>query len=402
MRLVFVNRTHPGEPHVSGMRIGRFAREMSQRGHEVAVLTSTLSTEPAGTGGASLAERLATHDWTSPLVVPAESGRAHPRDGSGGLPGPIRRGVTMWRLAVQGGAFVEWQREAWKPSELLARQFRPDCVWATFGNTSNWIVAQRLAARAGCPWVADIKDNWELFIPPPLRRWMAWRFRDAAGHTCNSEHHQIAARASIAFRHVQVIYSGVADEFFEHPAPTKPARHRLLLVGSTYRHPWLERYLAALRAWLARLDDVDRRSIEFLYAGSDGERVARALGDIPLGCATRVEAQLPIHQLAELTRDAFANSYIWLAETFHHKLMELLIAGRPVIAYPGENSESRRLAAGTPTQFAACADERDLAAALDAAWERRGNPAAASTGVHWRWSDFAAELEAFLARAARR
>ena len=70
-----------------------------------------------------------------------------------------------------------------------------------------------LAKAFGCPWVLDIKDNWELYVPSGLRRLMAWRTRGWAAVTANAEF--TARKANIWQRSdAAIIYSGVDDVFF--------------------------------------------------------------------------------------------------------------------------------------------------------------------------------------------
>ena len=74
-----------------------------------------------------------------------------------------------------------------KATDALADAFQPDIVWTTFGSLEAVLVAKRAAARRRCPWVLDIKDNPEVFIPAGLRKVMAWRTRGCAALTANAQ-----------------------------------------------------------------------------------------------------------------------------------------------------------------------------------------------------------------------
>ena len=43
---------------------------------------------------------------------------------------------------------------------------------------------------AGCPWVADIKDIWDVFIPGPFKLSLAQIYADAAALTTFSDFHR--------------------------------------------------------------------------------------------------------------------------------------------------------------------------------------------------------------------
>jgi hypothetical protein len=405
MRLVFVNHAHPDIRHVSGMRLGRFAQELARRGQQVALLTSALpGVATVDPSGPTLSKWLAGHDWRQPLVVavPAVRRRTLELIRQNRVPGVLRRALTLWQFIAYGGVFADWQVAATRAAAQLAEEFRPEMVWGTFGNTTNLSIAQQLAHRAGCPWAMDIKDNWAAFTPGALRRPMAWRFRDASGWTSNSRHHQQVAQRWLRSFRTEVIYSGVADDFFERAAGAHEAeRLRLLLVGGIYDDARLRSFLAAVRAWMAGLPPSERCSAVFTYAGSDSDRVIAALRVVPIPCATHVHSQLTISDVAGLATASFATAYLRASFTFHQKLLELLVCGRPLICYPGESAESKALASETNTLFASCETEAEVGDALSAAWARRKEDVRGIRFPPWRWADFAESLESFLMRCVK-
>lgn len=402
MRLVFVNHAHPNLSHVSGMRLGYFAVEMARRGHQVVLLTCAL---PASTAvdptGPSLTEQLNAHDWTRPMVVaiPPVRRRALDLIRHNRVPAIVRRVMTAWQLVIHGGMFADWHKAAEGAIAQLSDEFRPDAVWGTFGNTTNLTIAQQLARHAGCPWVMDIKDNWTAFVPRLIRRPMAWRFRDAAGWTSNCRHHQEVAIRWFRQRPTEVIYSGVAEEFFGCADPSPDSeRRQLLLLGSVYDDARLAAYLAAVREWMESLPPEERESALFIYAGTDDRRVADAVKRAALPCAVRILGHRSIGELARIARASFANTYLFASFTFHHKLLELLVCGRPVICFPAEHAEDRELASQTATMFESCDTAADLRGALAVAWATRRDEPGCARLPAWRWSDFAESLERFLER----
>ena len=104
----------------------------------------------------------------------------------------------------------------------------------------------------------------------------------------------------------------------------------------------------------------------------------------------------PIEELARRAAQSFANCYLWAPFGFHHKLLELLVAGRPVLAFPGEHAESRELAAQCTTPFFACNNPDQLKAALQQAWATRGeDKLRGELAPPWRWDEFSEGLEAY-------
>lgn len=397
MRLVFVNHAHPDTPHVSGMRVGNFAREMANRGHQVVVLTSPVEGSAMfGPERNDIGQSLTSHDWTRPLVVAVPPGRrwALEQIRHGTLPSALRRALTLSQFVAHGGVFADWHRAAIPAMNRLADAFKPDLIWGTFGNTTNLAIAQQIARRVGCPWVMDIKDSWTVFVPRILRRPLAWRFRDAAVRTGNSYFHQEIAQQWFARIPTTVIYSGVADEFFDSTeCVSGSGRYQLLLVGSVYDGVRLRSYLKAVRTWLESISETERQSVTFAYAGSDSGHVHRALKDISLPCQLHIMEQRDISDFALVARASFANSYLTASFTFHHKLLELLACGRPLICYPSERTESKMLASHSTTAFASCSSEGELRDALAAAWAIRRQPCAVGDPPPWRWGDFAVDLE---------
>ena len=406
MRLVFVNHAHPDIAHVSGMRLGYFAKEMARRGHQVVLLTCALpGSADVDPTGPRLSALLTTHDWAQPLVIaiPPIRRRALELIRQNRLPAPLRRALTLWQFVAHGGMFADWHKATDGAAAQLVKEFRPELVWGTFGNTTNLALAQRLARRAGCVWVMDIKDNWEAFVPAALRRWMARRFCDAAGITSNSQHHGQVASRWLGLHQSEVIYSGVAEAFFEGASDGGGGEGRdLLLVGSVYDDRWLSDYLAVVREWVGGLHAMERQAIRIVYVGSDARRVTGALNaGEPWPCAVKVMSQLSIAELAALARGAFANTFLSASFTFHHKLLELLVCGQPLICYPGISDESHALAARCSTSVAFCETPKQLRDGLTTAWSKRTNRKQEVSVPAWRWSDFAVNLESFFQRVVQ-
>ena len=135
---------------------------------------------------------------------------------SSATPGALRRALTAYLILAEGGVQGDWVAGARNAYGTIIEDFRPEIVWANFGNLSNLVVGQQLATRARTPWAIDFKDNFASYVPAGLHSALALRFRNAAAFTANSVlHEQAAARWFRQSR--DVIYSSVAPDMVASP-----------------------------------------------------------------------------------------------------------------------------------------------------------------------------------------
>lgn len=395
--MVFVNYAHPEVRHVSSMRLFFFAKAMAARGHQVVLLTGK---PPAGKtvtpSATDVAGALSRHDWAVPLVLSVAGFREGSPKSIPGLPlhALLRKARTAWALVVGDGVYAQWVENAGPVIGALAESFRPDLVWATFGNTSNLVLGQSVARRAHCPWMADVKDNWNEFVPRGLRKAVASRFRDVTALTTNSRLHSDTARVCFGPKPLQVLYSGVADEFYQtRLQPRIPQENcTFALVGSTYSDAKLAAFLDSFREWRGTSS---KSGVRLAYAGSDAAKVSAAADAAGLDQATDIHGQLSLGDLATMVRQATAVCYLWEPTGFHHKLLELLVVGTPVVCYPHEHAESMVLAAQSSTPFFVCADRQELMRVFDVVLTHRNDAATEAAPPAWTWADMCLGLETF-------
>jgi glycosyltransferase involved in cell wall biosynthesis len=376
VNLVLVNHSHPDVPHISATRSWFFARELAKMGHRVVQICQAVDTCQFAGDAALLAKRLEGHDWSQPYLMAVPPSRRLLLDlvRSRKTPSPLRKALVAYSFAVNGGVFTDFSHGARPYVAALARAFRPDAVWGIFLDTDCWLIAQRLARSAKCPWVSDMKDSWDVFIPQPLRGLLARRFGDMAAATCNSEFNARVLSQWFS-RTPTVVYSGVDRRFIEPrgelPSPTKC---RITLTGGLYEQQSVESWVAGVRTWLEQgssVRDASVEGVEIAYAGGDSRRAAQVLQPLSGLAEVRVHSYLPLPELAALCRSASVNAYIRTPKTFHHKLLELLSCGRPVLAFPGETDESRRLVAQCGGTLLTPTTEVELVAALQSLHDAR-------------------------------
>ncbi len=370
-RAVFVNHTHPDGKHVSALRMASFARALAGAGHKIVLLCETLTPDDAALPVADMVTDLANHDYSTPYVLACRPAPTHllARARVGGLPPGLRQTVLGAGYLLNGGVFTDWRDGARPYIPALAENFRPDIVWATFGNTDAWNIARMIAAAAGCPWVADLKDPWSRFLPPGLARLIAGRYRDAAHMTVFSDGHGGEADRFFDLPKT-ILYSGF-EPVSGFPPPPEPTSEppsepfRVLLTGSVYDDDGLERLLDGLALWLG---NAPARDVVFTYAGNDGARVERQVHRLDGLCKTDLRPFMPNAELCGLQRRAHVNAYIHNPHCLlQHKVLELLAAGRPIVCVPGEGVEAKRIAAQVGGQLLASETADDVARALERA-----------------------------------
>lgn len=359
MNILMLNPVHPSVPHISAVRAWRFARELSALGHQVVLVT-----KPAASGVPTGTSLLDGHDWAAPCVLACGSAQAAPSGMSGR--GIFRKLETAVGLLMHGGRDAEWRREAERIAAGMPEDQVPDVIWCTFGKGEAVVAARRIAKTLKRPWVFDLKDNWELYVPRGLRRVMAWRF---SGWACATANAQLTADLLRKWHDADpvIVYSGVERAFY--PAQVQPPTEEAFvvnLVGSVYSRQRLEQFLLGIRQWFNRLDATDQARFTLNYFGGDVDVVRSVACELFADLPIRVHGYIPVETLARHCLGAAANAYLALASNagFHHKLLELLATGKPVIAFPEERSESIELAAtfGTPLRIAS--DSMELAAIL--------------------------------------
>lgn len=143
-----------------------------------------------------------------------------------------------------------------------------------------------------------------------------------------------------------VVYSGVEPDFFFSgtDSPETPVRFSLNVIGSVYFPDKLGSFFEGVRAWFDSLSAEQRQQVTITYLGGDAEIVRSVAASHWPQMPLQAPGYVPVAEMARFCKAAAANAYIANPTTFHHKLLELLACGRPVIAFPSEMAESVQLA----------------------------------------------------------
>ena len=396
MNILLVNPVHPSTPHISAVRAWRFACELAALGHHVILLTAAREGHPQNNF-----DHIADHDWSQVFVLACETAN-QAAEKPICIPKPLRKFQTGWHMLRHGGNQTGWSVNVVKEIKGLSKRFKPDVVWCTFGMLEAVVAAKRIAANAACPWILDIKDDWELFVPWGLRRLMVWRTSGWAAVTANAGYRADKARIWQKTE-ACVVYSGVDEVFFKRTPDSDENRDIFFinLVGSVYFTERLAPALAGIDAWIRSLSSEQRANIMVRYLGGDTKIVADAARESLKSTTIEIKGYLNVEMMAEYCRAAAVNLYIVHPGNFHHKLLELLACGRPLMAYPEETMESRELARQASGVLIEAADTEDVSVELSRlhqSWLDSRDPPSSPDPIRlYSWANQTKMLEEVLA-----
>ena len=360
MRLIFINHVHPETPHVSATRMREFARACAAAGHQVVLLTETLPGKASTLPPAALPAAFDRHDWRMPfpLACAPVPDRLVVRLREGKIAAPIRKPLIAATYLARAGMFTDWRDGSRPYWAALASAFRPDTIWATFGNTDAWVIAQGIARLSGSRWVMDLKDPWSVFIPALLRKILASRFTDFAGATALSYQHAKDTERWFGCRPT-VIYSGIENVFLRAPAPVPLQDPRqILVVGGLYADNHLAALVDGIARWATGGEIV-------AYAGNERVRFLAAARKLADRVRLETPGYLDLGGLRAVAADSAALLYVRHPRAlYQHKLIELLALERPVLSLPGESAEAHAIADKLGARLISCTDAAALAVGL--------------------------------------
>lgn len=406
MPVVLVNHCHPDMPHVCAVRLRQFAEALARRNHRVVLLVAGSQDLGASPPPERVATELEGHDWSRPYVLACAPRDmpflARAREGQG--PAVLRRGLLAIHYATHGGVFEDWTAGSRPYWPVLATKFAPRVVWATFGNTDAWRIARGIARHSRCPWVMDVKDNWEAFIPAVFRDFLARRFSDAAAVTALSKTHAVLAEQW--FRQpVEVLFSGFPKgSSVDAPVAGDERSFRLVIVGSLCGRANLDAMVAGIAAWLrGRRKNGSSARVVVSYLGSEGRTFREAAQALMEGCEVETPGRLPLPDLQTAMRQARVNLFLRNDRVlFHHKIFEVLAADRPILCLPEEGDEAKGIVREVGGTLFSCGSADDVRDALEQIEAEPVGPSGVSRQAldRYTWDAQAATLERVLRRAA--
>jgi hypothetical protein len=374
-----------------------FACAFAALGHQVILLTETLGDNSANVSPKNLPTMLEQHDWSKPYYLSIEPipnrMLSRLRDGKFGL--FTRKTLIAYSYFFKNGLYEDWQCGAEPYLLPLYYAFAPENIWASFGNTGVWNIAQRLSRLTGCPWVADIKDNWQNFIPFGLRKLVASRFKSADHMTSFSKSH--LAEADQWFeQNKTAIYSGFDNAILDTHMPVLNDAFEILLTGSVYGEDDFQTLVCGLEHWLRNRNP--KKKVRFVYAGNDHQRVHAGVQNLSSLCKIDIKKFIDMDDLVVAQKRADINAYIRLPSRFHfhHKSIELMAAQKPIICFPMEVDETIDIIRRVGGVLYSCGTIEDVSMGFDLAYENSNEKKTNLNLSEYSWQGQATALEKIL------
>lgn len=364
MRVLLVAFHFPPFHVIGSVRPGKVAKYLHAFGHEVQVLSARGQALPE-TLPLEIPEELVVRTPWIDLGFPSRAAR-RVFGGGAGKPGTegweqgLRRGLRTayrqsWRALLFPDPRVGWYPYAVAAGKRLAREWRPDVIYATAGPITPLYVARRLSTALGVPWVAEFRDPWVGnqnygSVVPRWRR--GWDLRaerglvqSAAGIVAVSpvQGKMIATRHG---REVEVIENGFDPEDFPREAsyPADRRRLRLLYTGSVYEHG---HDLGPLMGALGLLTPAEREALRVEFYGRNLHSVRAAAERGGVSDTVSTHDLVPYADSLRLQKEADLLLLLGWKEpsgsgVLHAKLYEYLGARRPVLAVGAEEDLAAR------------------------------------------------------------
>lgn len=366
MRAVFINHCHPATPHVCATRMREFATALSKRGHEIILFTETLDSSPTREPVQKTWARLRQHSFDEPLHM-AAAPAGFPllkllRQGR--LPWGLRQLIIFWYFWRHQGVFTDWRNSSRPYLQLIADEFKPNIIWSTFGGSDCWNIAKDLSGMAGCPWVADIKDIWDVFIPSPFKQSLARSYKDACALTTFSDFHRTRSTPFFTMEKF-TLYSGLDTHVMASTPIQDGDLFQISLIGSVYNRTHLETALQTIETWTVA-EALTGKRVKLVYAGTAKTEVQSILDRLNPSFDVALQSYLKREDYYSLLKSSDVNMYIRSEKAFHHKVFELIAARRAVICYPAETDEVMREAKKRRSPYYSCESADDIQRALRA------------------------------------
>ncbi|HEX9835789.1 MAG TPA: glycosyltransferase [Alphaproteobacteria bacterium] len=260
MKILILSWYFPPVNSIGAVRIGKLARFLDARGHEIGVAAGSdwglPETLPLGFTLEKLAYAKVRDINAPPRLANDLLRRMRGGGAAGDAVGASAGTATGTSLARRARDFytnllnVPDNRIGWYPDLVrqalrLTRGWRPDIVFGSAPPFTALLACRRVARRLGVPWVAELRDAWadDTYSPhPPWRLAIDQRVErfvlgSAAGLVCVTEPWSDFYRAKYG-KPVETAYNGYdpADFPFDPAAPPAGAARevRIVYTGGIY------------------------------------------------------------------------------------------------------------------------------------------------------------------------
>lgn len=376
MRVLIVSFAFPPSNVIGAIRVGKLARYLDQRGHDVRVLATDVVEDRSlpleisrervfytefcqrqhwiDRAARLLRGHTAFHTGVRHEDTPAQDGA------------PARSLRQTFRRHYLGLIHIPDMRADWVTTAIpagrqLIKEWKPDIIFASAPPNTGLMVASRLARAHKVPWVADFRDLW---VDNPYYSEPGWRkridailerriLRGAAGLVTVSPiwAEQLRRRHG---KDVTVVYNGYAEEDFPHVAQQSALGAQradpggsltIRYMGSIYRG---FRDPSALFSAIALLPNHLRACINVEFFSDAGDAVLDAAAAHRVESAVTVKPRVPYRHALALQMEADVLLLLQSSDprdegNLPAKLFEYLYARRPILFIGYERGIAARL-----------------------------------------------------------
>ena len=369
MRVLIVSFAFPPSNVIGAVRVGKLARYLDQRGHDVRVLATDVVEDRSlpleiSRERVFYTEYRQRRHWVERMVrmlrgrtaVAAEGRREDVPPQDGALARSLRQTFRRHYFGVMHipDMRADWVRTAIPAGRRLISEWKPEIIFASAPPNTGLMVASRLARTHKLPWVADFRDLW---VDNPYYSEPGWRkrfdailepriLRSAAGLVTVSPiwAEQLRRRHG---KDVTVVYNGYAEEDFAPPALRADPGEILTIryMGSIYRG---FRDPAALFSAIALLPDQLRTRINVEFFSDAGDAVLDAAAAHRVENVVAVKPRVPYRRALALQMEADVLLLLQSSDqrdegNLPAKLFEYLYARRPILFIGYERGVAARL-----------------------------------------------------------
>jgi glycosyltransferase involved in cell wall biosynthesis len=369
MKVLIVTFAFPPSNVIGAIRVGKLARYLDRRGHDLRVLTTDIFEDRSlpleiPRERVVYTEYRKRRDWFDRFTRPMRRRSAVP-EGTGSRVAPAREGSVFRtlreKLRQQYYGLIhipdmraDWVKTAVPAGERLMEGWRPDIIFASAPPYTGFIIADRLSRAFNIPWIADFRDLW---VDNPYYGEPAWRrpidavlerrtLQSAAGLVTVSP----SWAEILRHRHgkaAEAIYNGYAEEDFPQLPPQTSQGDVLTIrhVGSIYRG---FRDPSALFAAIGLLPEAIRNQIIVEFFGDSNDDLLAAAAAHGVTGSVAVRPRVPYRRALELQMEA---DILLLLQSNDQrdegnlpaKLFEYLYARRPILLIGYEHGIAARL-----------------------------------------------------------
>lgn len=350
-RVLILSFDFPPQGGVGVVRVTKFVKYLPQFGWEPVVVTSDTLWNPDPSLMQELPPglKVVRVPWPAALrrLLPKDAGTALGQPGRASLRGQVKgTAKRLLRALILPDLTRLWNAKATRAAEQVLEDTPCAAMVSSSPPNAIHLLAQRLHARTGLPWVADFRDVWSVADSPwmlaagPVGRWRHRRLERGVLRACQRAvvvNEAIAERTAAVFGpwvapKLMVIPNGFDAADFGPPPP--PAEElEVLYVGSIVDKRTQNALPEGLKlAWERERETLHGVRVRFVGLFEAAYR-ARLMEAAPLA---RVEEPVPHAEAVRLMQRAHAlvllqGDSVEERMIYSSKFYEYLAAGKPML-----------------------------------------------------------------------